>query len=121
MREYQPLRDLEGDQEMEGYTDLEQGYTNEQVELVSKILTSHTYFNILGIEECTCDLENIDNAYKKLSKEVNLEKNKAPGSVEAFKKATEAFESLSDQDKHLRTNARTDIENKVIDDYIALV
>nr|GEW01045.1 chaperone protein DnaJ 49 [Tanacetum cinerariifolium] len=102
MKEYQPLRDLEGDQEMEGGTDLEQDYTNEQVELVSKILTSHNYFDILGIEERTCDLEKIDNAYKKLSKEVNPEKNKASGSDEAFKKVMKAFECLSDQDKHLR-------------------
>nr|GEX11788.1 chaperone protein DnaJ 49 [Tanacetum cinerariifolium] len=69
MREYQPLRDLEGDQKMEGCTDLEQ--------------------------ERTCDLENIDNAYKKLSKEVNLEKNKATGSDEAFKKVTKAFKYSS--------------------------
>nr|GFD23331.1 chaperone protein DnaJ 49 [Tanacetum cinerariifolium] len=77
---------------MEGGTDLEQDYTNEQVELVSKILTSHNYFDILGIGERTCDLEKIDNAYKNWSKEVNPKKNKAPGSDEAFKKVTKAFE-----------------------------
>nr|GEX95011.1 hypothetical protein [Tanacetum cinerariifolium] len=142
---------------MEGCTDLKQGYTNEQVELVSRILTSHDYFDILGNGERTCDLEKINNAYKKLSKEVNPEKNKAPGSDETFKKVMEAFEYSSpvhpyflevdnfydyklpmmtkeygiefyvrssaefDEKYHVGTNARTDIENKVIDDYIALV
>ncbi|KAF4393692.1 hypothetical protein G4B88_007678 [Cannabis sativa] len=44
----------------------------------------------------TCSVEEIRKAYRKLSLKVHPDKNKAPGSEEAFKTVSKAFRCLSD-------------------------
>ncbi|GJR39197.1 chaperone protein DnaJ 49 [Tanacetum coccineum] len=71
-------------------------YTEEHVELVRKIKRNTDYYEILGVEK-TCTGEEIKKAYRKLSLKVHPDKNKAPGSEEAFKKVGKAFKCLSDE------------------------
>ncbi|KAJ9537061.1 hypothetical protein OSB04_029794 [Centaurea solstitialis] len=54
------------------------------------------YYEILGVEK-SCSVEEIRKAYRKLSLKVHPDKNKAPGSEEAFKKVSRAFKCLSDE------------------------
>ncbi|XVF66209.1 hypothetical protein PTKIN_Ptkin10aG0017200 [Pterospermum kingtungense] len=71
------------------------GYTEEHVELIRKIKRNKDYYSVLGVEK-TCSVDEIRRAYKKLSLKVHPDKNKAPGSEEAFKKVCKAFKCLSD-------------------------
>ncbi|KAJ9181906.1 hypothetical protein P3X46_005950 [Hevea brasiliensis] len=73
----------------------ERNYTEEHVELIRQIKRNKDYYAILGVEK-TCSVEEIRKAYKKLSLKVHPDKNKAPGSEEAFKKLSKAFKCLSD-------------------------
>ncbi|KAJ9154511.1 hypothetical protein P3X46_027834 [Hevea brasiliensis] len=73
----------------------ERSYTEEHVELISQIKRNKDYYAILGVEK-TCSVEEIRKAYRKLSLKVHPDKNKAPGSEEAFKKVCKAFKCLSD-------------------------
>ncbi|KAG8658840.1 chaperone protein dnaJ 49 isoform X2 [Manihot esculenta] len=73
----------------------ERSYTEEHVELIRQIKRSKDYYAILGVEK-TCSVEEIRKAYRKLSLKVHPDKNKAPGSEEAFKKVCKAFKCLSD-------------------------
>lgn len=70
-------------------------YTEENVELVRNIKRNNDYYTILGLEK-SCSVEEIRKAYRKLSLKVHPDKNKAPGSEEAFKKVSKAFTCLSD-------------------------
>lgn len=70
-------------------------YTEENVELVRNIKRNNDYYTILGLEK-NCSVEEIRKAYRKLSLKVHPDKNKAPGSEEAFKKVSKAFTCLSD-------------------------
>nr|GEX43777.1 chaperone protein DnaJ 49 [Tanacetum cinerariifolium] len=74
----------------------EVNYTKENVQLVRKIKRNTDYYEILGVEK-TCTGEEIKNAYRKISLKVHPDKNKAPGSEEAFKKVGKAFKCLSDE------------------------
>ncbi|KAF2289165.1 hypothetical protein GH714_029199 [Hevea brasiliensis] len=65
------------------------------MELIRQIKRNKDYYAILGVEK-TCSVEEIRKAYKKLSLKVHPDKNKAPGSEEAFKKVSKAFKCLSD-------------------------
>ncbi|KAK0607793.1 hypothetical protein LWI29_020617 [Acer saccharum] len=73
----------------------EQNYTEEHVRLIREIKRNTDYYEILGVEK-TCSVEEIRKAYRKLSLRVHPDKNKAPGSEEAFKKVSKAFKCLSD-------------------------
>ncbi|XP_015899909.3 chaperone protein dnaJ 49 [Ziziphus jujuba] len=75
----------------------EQNYTEEHLQLVRKIRRNKDYYTILGVEK-TCSVEEIRKAYRKLSLKVHPDKNKAPGSEEAFKMVCKAFKCLSDVD-----------------------
>ncbi|KAG8369941.1 hypothetical protein BUALT_Bualt14G0065600 [Buddleja alternifolia] len=75
----------------------ERNYTDEHVHLVRQIKTKKDYYSILGVEK-SCSVEEIRKAYRKLSLKVHPDKNKAPGSEEAFKKVSKAFKCLSDDD-----------------------
>uniref|UniRef100_A0A5B7AHR4 Putative chaperone protein dnaJ 49 n=1 Tax=Davidia involucrata TaxID=16924 RepID=A0A5B7AHR4_DAVIN len=75
----------------------ERNYTEEHVQLIRQIKRSMDYYAILGVEK-GCSVEEIRRAYKKLSLKVHPDKNKAPGSEEAFKKVCKAFKCLSDGD-----------------------
>ncbi|KAL0737895.1 hypothetical protein Bca4012_014105 [Brassica carinata] len=70
-------------------------YTEENIELVRNIKRNNDYYTILGLEK-SCSVEEIRKAYRKLSLKVHPDKNKAPGSEEAFKKVSKAFTCLSD-------------------------
>lgn len=75
----------------------ERSYTEEHVELIRQIKRNKDYYAILGVER-SCSVEEIRKAYRKLSLKVHPDKNKAPGSEEAFKKVCKAFKCLSDGD-----------------------
>ncbi|KDP27807.1 hypothetical protein JCGZ_18887 [Jatropha curcas] len=73
----------------------ERNYTEEHVQLIRQIKRNKDHYTILGVEK-TCSVEEIRRAYRKLSLKVHPDKNKAPGSEEAFKKVCKAFKCLSD-------------------------
>lgn len=75
----------------------EPSYTEEHVQLIRQIRRNKDYYEILGVEK-RCSVEEIRKAYRKLSLKVHPDKNKAPGSEEAFKKVCKAFKCLSDTD-----------------------
>lgn len=75
----------------------ERNYTEEHVQLIREIKGKNDYYAILGVEK-TCSVDEIRRAYRKLSLKVHPDKNKAPGSEEAFKKVSKAFKCLSDAD-----------------------
>ncbi|XP_051127882.1 chaperone protein dnaJ 49 [Andrographis paniculata] len=75
----------------------ERNYTDEHVHLVRQIRMKKDYYSILGLEK-NCSVEEIRKAYRKLSLKVHPDKNKAPGSEEAFKKVGKAFKCLSDDE-----------------------
>lgn len=68
--------------------------TKEQITIVREIRRKNDYYDILGLEK-TCSVEDVRKAYRKLSLKVHPDKNKAPGSEEAFKKVSKAFQCLS--------------------------
>lgn len=70
-------------------------YTEENVQLIREIKGKSDYYAILGLEK-SCSVEEIRKAYRKLSLKVHPDKNKAPGSEDAFKKVSKAFKCLSD-------------------------
>ncbi|KAL2464059.1 Chaperone protein dnaJ 49 [Forsythia ovata] len=72
-------------------------YEEEHVQLIRQIKSKNDYYSILGVEK-SCSVEDIRKAYRKLSLKVHPDKNKAPGSEEAFKKVSKAFKCLSDDD-----------------------
>ncbi|KAI5640865.1 hypothetical protein M9H77_00167 [Catharanthus roseus] len=72
-------------------------YTEEQVTVVREIKRKKDYYEILGLEK-TCSVEDVRKAYRKLSLKVHPDKNKAPGSEEAFKIVSKAFQCLSNEE-----------------------
>ncbi|KAK9048168.1 hypothetical protein SSX86_032869 [Deinandra increscens subsp. villosa] len=72
-------------------------YTQEQITIVSDIKRKKDYYEILGLEKSS-SVEDIRKAYRKLSLKVHPGKNKAPGSEEAFKKVSKAFQCLSNEE-----------------------
>ncbi|KAJ6719841.1 CHAPERONE PROTEIN DNAJ 49 [Salix purpurea] len=79
----------------------ERSYTEEHVHLIRHINRKKDYYGILGVEK-SCSVEEIRKAYRKLSLKVHPDKNKAPGSEEAFKKLCKAFKCLSDGDSRMQ-------------------
>ncbi|XP_030507752.2 chaperone protein dnaJ 49 [Cannabis sativa] len=73
----------------------ERNYSEEHVQLIRQIRKNKDYYAVLGVEK-TCSVEEIRKAYRKLSLKVHPDKNKAPGSEEAFKTVSKAFRCLSD-------------------------
>nr|XP_043628135.1 chaperone protein dnaJ 49-like [Erigeron canadensis] len=68
--------------------------TQEQIIIVRDIRRKKDFYDILGLEK-SCSVEDVRKAYRKLSLKVHPDKNKAPGSEEAFKKVSKAFQCLS--------------------------
>ena len=56
------------------------------------------YYDVLGVGRKASD-EEIKSAYRRLARKYHPDVNKAPGSTEKFKEATEAYEVLSDASK----------------------
>lgn len=76
-------------------------YTTEQLEAVRRINKCKDFYQILGVTKESTDSE-IKKAYKKLALQVHPDKNKAPGSVEAFKSLGNAAAILTDAEKRKR-------------------
>ncbi|XP_019057602.1 PREDICTED: chaperone protein dnaJ 49-like [Tarenaya hassleriana] len=72
-------------------------YTEEQIAIVRQIKSKKDYYEILGLEK-SCSVEDLRKAYRKLSLKVHPDKNKAPGSEEAFKFVSKAFQCLSNEE-----------------------
>ncbi|XP_038710653.1 chaperone protein dnaJ 49-like [Tripterygium wilfordii] len=72
-------------------------YTEEQIAIVRQIKKKKDYYEILGLER-TCSVEDVRKAYRKLSLKVHPDKNQAPGSDEAFKLVSKAFQCLSNEE-----------------------
>ncbi|KAF8115171.1 hypothetical protein N665_0029s0017 [Sinapis alba] len=72
-------------------------FTEEQRAIVREIKSKKDYYEILGLVK-TCSVEEMRKAYRKLSLKVHPDKNKAPGSEEAFKSVSKAFQCLSNED-----------------------
>ncbi|XP_055608380.1 dnaJ homolog subfamily B member 14-like [Uranotaenia lowii] len=73
-------------------------YTQKQLDVVQRIKKSKDYYEILGITKEATD-SDIKKAYKKLALQLHPDKNKAPGSVEAFKSVGNAVATLTDAQK----------------------
>ncbi|CAN8265555.1 unnamed protein product [Cochlearia groenlandica] len=89
------LKAVDSDKLWNGKVKEKKSYTEENVELVRDIKSNNDYYTILGLDK-SCSLEEIRKAYRKLSLRVHPDKNKAPGSEDAFKKVSKAFTCLSD-------------------------
>lgn len=76
-------------------------YTQEQLTVVTRINKCKDFYVILGVKKDTPD-SDIKKAYKKLALQVHPDKNKAPGSVEAFKALGNAVATLTDAEKKKR-------------------
>ncbi|VVB13367.1 unnamed protein product [Arabis nemorensis] len=72
-------------------------FTEEQRAIVKEIKAKKDYYEILGLGN-TCSVEDLRKAYRKLSLKVHPDKNKAPGSEEAFKSVSKAFQCLSNEE-----------------------
>lgn len=73
-------------------------YNKEQLEAVKRVKTCKDYYEILGVSKDATD-SDIKKAYKKLALQLHPDKNKAPGSAEAFKAIGNAVAVLTDVEK----------------------
>jgi len=73
-------------------------YTKEQLADVKKMLGIKDCYEVLSIAKTATD-DEIKKAYRKLALKYHPDKNRAPGSDEAFKKLAQAYDTLSDADK----------------------
>ncbi|KAK9084242.1 hypothetical protein Scep_030713 [Stephania cephalantha] len=95
----------------EGCRNGERAYSDENAKLVNEIKRTRDYYAILGVEK-RCSVEEIRRAYKKLSLKVHPDKNKAPGSEEAFNKVCKAFKCLSEEESR-----RNYDQNGILDEF----
>ncbi|KAL2341771.1 hypothetical protein Fmac_009711 [Flemingia macrophylla] len=94
-------------------------YTDENVSLIREIKSKSDYYAILGLEKSS-SVEEIRKAYRKLSLKVHPDKNKAPGSEDAFKKVSKAFKCLSDDASRRiydQTGTADEFENAEVDTF----
>jgi DnaJ family protein B protein 12 len=73
-------------------------YTKEQVDDVKKIRATKDFYEILNVTK-TATEDEIKKAYRKLALKYHPDKNRAPGSDEAFKKLAQAYDCLSNASK----------------------
>ena len=76
----------------------EPDYTAEQLAEVKRINKLKDYYEILGVEKDASD-SDLRRAYKKLALQFHPDKNRAPGSTEAFKAIGNSFAVLSNPEK----------------------
>eukprot|EP00455_Lapot_gusevi_P046584 TRINITY_DN6153_c0_g2_i1.p1 TRINITY_DN6153_c0_g2~~TRINITY_DN6153_c0_g2_i1.p1 ORF type:complete len:400 (+),score=63.90 TRINITY_DN6153_c0_g2_i1:62-1261(+) len=75
-----------------------ENYTEEQLALVKKVNKTKDYYEILGLSKDATE-SDVKSSYKKLALKLHPDKNKAPGSVEAFKAVKSAYDCLLDPEK----------------------
>ncbi|XP_071632370.1 dnaJ homolog subfamily B member 12-like isoform X2 [Temnothorax longispinosus] len=73
-------------------------YSKEQLAYIEKIKKCKDYYEILGVSKDATD-SDIKKAYKKLALQLHPDKNKAPGTAEAFKAIVNAVTILTDPEK----------------------
>ena len=71
---------------------------DESVRVCKEMLACKDYYQILGVSKDASEAE-IKKAYKKKSLKVHPDKNKAPEAEQAFKRLSQAYVTLSDEDK----------------------
>ena len=76
-------------------------YSNEDRELVNKVLRCKDFYEILGVAKDTDDT-GLKKAYRKLAQKSHPDKNKAPNADECFKKVSAAYDCLSNKEKRHR-------------------
>lgn len=91
-------RRRETDKEKPKEPKLNVDYTQEQLDAVKRIKKCKDFYEVLGVTKESTDSE-IKKAYKKLALQLHPDKNKAPGSVEAFKALGNAAAILTDVQK----------------------
>ncbi|XP_039125246.1 chaperone protein dnaJ 49-like [Dioscorea cayenensis subsp. rotundata] len=77
------------------------GCTQEQIAIVREIKKQKDFYKILDLER-NCTIEDVRKAYRKISLKVHPDKNSAPGSDEAFKAVSKAFQCLSNEESRKR-------------------
>ncbi|XP_064633473.1 dnaJ homolog subfamily B member 14-like isoform X2 [Lineus longissimus] len=80
---------------------VEKNYTQDQLVAVRKIKKCKDYYEVLGVARDATE-DDLKKAYKKLALKFHPDKNKAPGSSDAFKAIGNAFSVLSDTEKRRR-------------------
>jgi DnaJ family protein B protein 12 len=73
-------------------------YSNDQVDAVKKIKSCRDFYEILGVPKSASEAD-LKKAYRKKALEFHPDKNKAPGTTDAFKAIGKAFAILSDTQK----------------------
>ncbi|KAK8810680.1 hypothetical protein WA158_007255 [Blastocystis sp. Blastoise] len=73
-------------------------YTQKQVDIALEINGKTDLYEILCIEK-TANADEIKKAYRKMVLKVHPDKNQAPGAEDAFKKVSEAYSILSNEEK----------------------
>ena len=76
-------------------------FTPEQAAGVKRILKAKDYYDLLGVSKGASEAE-LKKAYRKLALQFHPDKNKAPGTDDAFKAIGNAFSVLSDAGKRRR-------------------
>ncbi|CAH8578758.1 unnamed protein product [Schistosoma turkestanicum] len=79
----------------------EKKFSKTQVDSLRKVLACKDYYEILGVSRTASD-EEIKKAFKLHALKYHPDKNRAPGSAEAFKKIKKACEVLTDPEKRRR-------------------
>lgn len=67
-------------------------------EVCKEILSKKDYYDVLGLQK-TATTDEIKKAYRKKSLKVHPDKNKAASAEPAFKRLSQAYACLSDDDK----------------------
>ncbi|PKA46770.1 Chaperone protein dnaJ 49 [Apostasia shenzhenica] len=91
-------------------------FTEEQISIVRQIKLKKDYYEILGLER-SCTVEDVRKAYRKLSLKVHPDKNKAPGSEEAFKAVSKAFQCLSNDESRKKYDISGSDDNAPVGRY----
>lgn len=76
----------------------EHDYTPDQIRAIKEIRKCGDYYEVLGVEKNAKD-DDLKKAYRKLALKFHPDKNKAPGAAEAFKIISNAYDTLSNNDK----------------------
>lgn len=77
----------------------ENNKANEDQHLCQEIIGKKDYYEILSIKKNPFDENELKKQYKKLALRFHPDKNKSPLATDAFKKVTQAYCCLSDNDK----------------------